>query len=451
MKIAINYRLAIIATCLFVLFTSEKCSQEHEGGGVIQEYPHEGVESNNSDESNNANSKVDRIQSSSAGTAVNNASHEMTKAEADSIIRTNISTTSYLEYVKLSNNDSVKIVTFAKDILDDRKFTQEISDNPQYVSPYYRNLSSPLFRTKIDILRYFSFGSMIFTGGDAKSIYDKHKHAFSIFCQENNGENIHIERIGTEDMLVYSPSGECLGTIEICREDNLRYLIKIECGVDETNRLLNMPALPYTKYIIDRSRQGCKTEIITMGHGLKKSVKATIGGNNWKKNEISRGESAPQSIIRGYRDLMKIIDPETGIAKSMSLDAIQDDGGHIIPRSWGGQDEAMNLFPQNWVMNQNKDYIWKKTELAGDEYLGAKKGLVTLKVSFCYKNNTMRPWCVIRTQKNGGQVLCSDSLYNIEEVSRDGNTKYSESSHAEPGFLDRVWNSITSLFECINR
>lgn len=331
---------------------------------------------------------------STGATTLKNASSGATMLQVTSreTLKKNIGETTTARWMKLTESHPEMTKTLITDLEKNPSLAKAVGRNPELIDVYHRNFSSPKYRSDVSVLRYQQHGASKFS--EDLKFYDKKlkkRVSFSgnqLTLKEENGVNYWVN----------NETGKKVGVLSGSQGN-----YTVECYEGNGNMLQNMSLMPNTKYII-KNNSSTQT-IFTNKLGQRTKVEFTLDGK--------------QKIKVGKRDASKIQRTQHLMAeqnvygvKDSRYHNLNDDGGHIIPKSWGGSDDAINLYSQN--MHMNRSGGWKKAEISGKKAL--KKGKkVELSIEFKYPTASLRPSEVHRIQKIDGVVMYDEVLPNIIE------------------------------------
>jgi hypothetical protein len=253
-----------------------------------------------------------------------------------------------------------------KDIVKNPDLLKFLEKNPA-ARECYENICESEFRNDIRCLRYL-------TNNADKFVEKGFKYG--------QGKDLIFKDVkGITE--IFDKSGNRLGKI-IGKTDKDGLVIDITNA--EKNTLTNLYPMAKAKYI-----QG-NNHFITDEFGRVVEVRVKID----------------QSVVAAERDKnligkIRSLKSQYGVdGKQMKRIPQNDDGGHLIPNSWGGNSDAMNIVPQNSKINRGGK--WGGSETIG--YNAAQRGNTverTIKLEYP-DNNSLRPSCFILEQKINGQT-----------------------------------------------
>lgn len=259
-----------------------------------------------------------------------------------------------------------------KDVAADPALAQHIKRNPQFVNSYLQAIDAPSVRTDIKMLRYLHNGADKFV--DAGYLKKWGKGADLIFKEQNGVCKI------------FDTNSDFLGEI-VKTTDNK---IVIHCSA-KNRKLLNLYPISNATYICDNHKW------TTDRYGRVCQAYYTVTGR-----EKILAREAGKSITTSVRDL-KNRHNRLGLMTSNKL-PLADDGGHLIPRSAGGTNDAINIIPQN--QKSNRGGVWKQCENAATSKKAAKMGKsINCKIDLYYNDDmSLRPSSASRTHTIDGQA-----------------------------------------------
>lgn len=318
------------------------------------------------------------------------------------------------------------------DLLEHEDLSYEFDLDSKLLNAYYDNINSD-FRYDVQILKYLQYSSNL--GSDFIEKYsDKNKYLSDVssLVNDSKGENLKIEgnNIIKED--------RCIGTIEnhysLANLVNYSTSYTIECEEYECCLQNNPILFPKAKYIITHGEY--EEYVFTDEYGRKVEIDVEM--------TLHERDDRNVKYIRGFREVSKQMQIDGGIHNNGQ--EIKDNGGHIIPFSWGGHDEWTNLFAQNEDHNQGKKgqaENWKDYEDSGLEVL-LNGGKVKLSVAFEYPDDkSLRPSRVGRSQWNDGYCVCN-AIWSENKIEfGEANEEFDEESKS---FFSKFIDWIKSLF-----
>lgn len=265
-----------------------------------------------------------------------------------------------------------------KDLETNPQLVKHFKQNPAYLDAYFRNIGSPTYRTDINILRYQTNGANKYSdvlkcsGNDIKII-------------EENGIN-YIKDVN---------SNEVLGTISGTKDKRI-----IHTSGDENNlcKIYDLFPLGNTTYVHDYVYDNGYQKIIRKMDRQGILEECTIHCKNIPPN-VTKDRDKKIRKIKEIKNDYNVMGMKS--SKNHNLD---DEAGHIVPKSIGGSDNAQNIFPQNRSMNRSG--VWRDSEIAAKKALDDGKDL-EITIYFTKDNvdkGSLRPSSVHRIHKINGEV-----------------------------------------------
>ena len=269
-----------------------------------------------------------------------------------------------------------------KDVVKNPDLLKELKRNPSAVK-VYENALATKYGNNISFIRYWS--------NNANKFYDKGLKQFG------KGEDIIFKDVNgiTE---ITDKSGAKLGKI-IDKFDGNQYVIDLTKA--EKNTLANLYPMANSKYIRGN------TVYLTDKYGRVVECRVTIDKNvkvfGRDKNQIARIRNAKSQYDVDGNQVSNI--------------TTNDDGGHLVADSWGGDSDFLNIVPQNSKMNIGGQ--WKSSEISGLQL--AKKGnKVERIIQVKYPDNkSLRPSGFVLEQKVNGSNSVVDGGFGSNYLSNN--------------------------------
>jgi hypothetical protein len=259
-----------------------------------------------------------------------------------------------------------------EDVASNKALAQAIKKNPQLASNYLQAIDAPAVRNDITALRYLNKGA------------DKFVDA-GYLKKWGRGEDLIFKQSG-DICKIYDRNGDFLGDMIKSADGTTT----INCSA--TNRkLLNLYPMNNTTYTCGKHKW------VTDRYGRVKSASYSVDGT---ETILNRAES--KNVTNSVRDLKNRYNSQ-GRMSSDKMPTL-DDGGHLIPRSAGGTNDAINIVPQN--AKSNRGGLWKQCENAASSKRAAKiEATINCQIDLNYTDNmTLRPSDLSRTHTINGKA-----------------------------------------------
>lgn len=269
-----------------------------------------------------------------------------------------------------------------KDLQLKPELASTFNNNPQLIQTYCNFINSPRYRTDIAMLRYGNYNasksSMMYARGPRNKRW-------------LTGDDLILEDKAGSTIITQRGTGRLLGKLEGNLKDG--YVVKIHGNSDPA--LLDLFPMRNTTYqygnctwITDNYGRPCIVK-------MKANSGISVGGRD--KDFIGR--------VKRFKTDYDV----DGNPVSASGTKYDDIAGHIVPDSWGGPSNGINIVPQNAAMNNTG--LWKSSELQGLNL--AKQGnAVERTIVLKYSDNiTQRPSSFSITQTVNGKY---DVVHGVE-------------------------------------
>lgn len=292
--------------------------------------------------------------------------------------------------------DSHTTEILLKDLEANPQLAKQFKQNPALLDVYHRNIGSPTYRTDLNLLRYQFDGANKFSEELVfldKTTKQRIKYTGdNLKIVEKNGVN-YIKDVKTDNVL---------GTISGTAENRMIYV------EGDGQELLNLYHLGNTTYIVDDGYMKImyKTD--------KQGVLIGCNSHHYKKLPHDIGKDRNKGKILRIKEIKN--DYTSAGTRSSRYHNLDDDGGHIVPKSLGGSDYVINVFPQNRSMNRSG--IWKKSELAAKKAIQQGKDVERNIVFIKDGNTSLRPSSVHLIQKIDGEVTVDAIIDNPKVIKR---------------------------------
>lgn len=261
-----------------------------------------------------------------------------------------------------------------KDIQLNPELEKIFNSNPQMLETYCNFINSPRYRSDVTMLRYAynnaGKSSLMYTRGPQNRRW-------------LTGSDLTLEDVGGQTIIRQKGTGRLLGKLEGNTKEGL--IVKIHGNSDPA--LLDLYPMRNTTYLYGN----CSWTTDNFGRPYIIKMKANSG--------IAVGGRDKDFIARVKR--FKTDYDTNGNQLSATGNNYNDIAGHIVPDSWGGPSNGINIVPQDALMNNSG--LWKKSELQGLNL--AKQGnAVERTVVLKYSDNfTQRPSSFKVTQTINGK------------------------------------------------
>lgn len=289
--------------------------------------------------------------------------------------------------------DSHTTEILLKDLEANPQLAKQFKQNPALLDVYHRNIGSPTYRTDLNLLRYQFDGANKFS--EELVFLDKTTKQRIKYT----GDNLKIVEKNGVNYIKDVKTDKVLGTISGTAENRMIYV------EGDGRELLNLYPLGNTTYIVDDGYSK-----IMYKHD-KQGVLIGYNSHHYKKLPRDIGKDRNKGKILRIKEIKN--DYTSAGTRSSRYHNLDDDGGHILPKSMGGSDYAMNVFPQN--RNMNRSGIWRDSERAAKEAIQQGK-VVDINMVFKKDGNTsLRPSSVHLIQKIDG-VVTIDAIIDNPKV-----------------------------------
>ena len=315
---------------------------------------------------------------------------DITKKAASETVEKALNRTAAERWSVLAKSDAQSTAILLKDLESNPQLIKSFKQNPALLDVYHRNIGSPTYRTDLNMLRYQSYGANKFSD----ELVFRNKATKQL--ERYTGDNLKIVENNGINYIKDVKSDKVLGTISGTAENRVIHTV----SGDKT--LYNLYPFSNATYVEDNGysiitrktdKQGFVKECTQQYY---KNIPSGVGKDR-NKGKIRR----IKEIKNEYNSLGQ---------KSSRNHNLDDEGGHIVPKSMGGTDDAINIFPQNTKMNRSG--VWKKSELE------AKKARMNGKyvertITFSKDNpSSLRPSSVHIIQKIDGVVTVDEIISN---------------------------------------
>lgn len=275
-----------------------------------------------------------------------------------------------------------KRTVLLKDIQQNPELEKIFNSNPQMLETYCNFINSPRYRSDVTMLRYAynnaGKSSLMYTRGP------KNRRWLT-------GNDLILEDVSGQTFIRQKGTGRLLGKLEGNTKDGL--IVKIHGNSDPA--LLDLYPMRNTTYMYGN----CSWTTDNFGRPYIIKMRANSG--------IAMGGRDKDFIARVKR--FKTDYDINGNQLSAKGNNYNDIAGHIVPDSWGGPSNGINIVPQDALMNNSG--LWKKSELQGLNFArqgNAVERTVVLKYS---DNFTQRPSSFKVTQTVNGKF---DTVQGVE-------------------------------------
>ena len=296
----------------------------------------------------------------------------------------------------LVKTDSRATEVLLKDLEANPQLIKQFKHNPALLDAYHRNIGSPTYRTDLGILRYQTYGANIFS--DELVYYNKATKQRVKYT----GDKLKIIEKNGVNYIKDVKNDKVLGTISGTAENRMIYV------EGDGQELFNLYPLGNTTYTVDNGYSK-----IMYKHD-KQGVLIGCYSHHYKKLPRDIGKDRNKAKIIRIKEIKN--DYTSAGTRSSRYHNLDDDGGHIVPKSLGGSDYAMNVFPQNRSMNRSG--VWKKSELAAKKAIQQGKDVERYIIFIKDGNTSLRPSSVHLIQKIDGKVTVDAIIDNPKVIKK---------------------------------
>lgn len=334
-------------------------------------------------------SKIEGVRAAQKVTTKN-----ITKKAASETVEKALNRTAAERWSILAKSDAQSTAILLKDLEANPQLAKQFKQNPALLDVYYRNIGSPTYRTDLNLLRYQFDGANKFS--EELVFLDKTTKQRIKYT----GDNLKIVEKNGVNYIKDVKTDKVLGTISGTAENRMIYV------EGDGQELLNLYHLGNTTYIVDNGYMKImyKTD--------KQGVLIGCNSHHYKKMPRDIGKDRNKGKIIRIKEIKN--DYTSAGTRSSRYHNLDDDGGHIVPKSLGGSDYVINVFPQNRSMNRSG--IWKKSELAAKKAIQQGKDVERNIVFIKDGNTSLRPSSVHLIQKIDGEVTVDAIIDNPKVI-----------------------------------
>ena len=319
---------------------------------------------------------------------------EISMSVATESVEKALNKTAAKRWESLVKADSHTTEILLKDLEANPQLAKQFKQNPALLDVYHRNIGSPTYRTDLNLLRYQFDGANKFS--EELVFLDKTTKQRIKYT----GDNLNIVEKNGVNYIKDVKTDKVLGTISGTAENRMIYV------EGDGQELLNLYHLGNTTYIVDDGYMKImyKTD--------KQGVLIGCNSHHYKKLPHDIGKDRNKGKILRIKEIKN--DYTSAGTRSSRYHNLDDDGGHIVPKSLGGSDYFINVFPQNRSMNRSG--IWKKSELEAKKAIQQGKDVERNIVFIKDGNTSLRPSSVHLIQKIDGEVTVDAIIDNPKVI-----------------------------------